>query len=56
VFELNYALQLAPWWTLQLDLRYMVHPSGDVPDPSNPTNATVVRNTFIAGSRSATKF
>ena len=30
-FELNYALQLAPWWTVQPDLQYIVHPGGNVP-------------------------
>jgi porin len=56
VFELNYALQLAPWWTLQPDLQYIVHPGGNVPDPADPTNATVVKNAFIAGIRSTIKF
>ena len=36
VFELNYQAQIAPWWTVQPDLQYIVHPGGNVPDPNNP--------------------
>jgi porin len=53
VFELNYALQIAPWWTLQPDLQYIVHPNGS----QNPDDATVrLENAFVAGMRSTIKF
>jgi porin len=54
VFELSYAAQIAPWWILQPDLQYIVHPGGNVPDPNN-ANATIA-NAFIAGVRSTIKF
>jgi porin len=54
VFELSYAAQIAPWWIVQPDLQYIVHPGGNVPDPDNP-NATV-GNAFVAGIRSTIKF
>jgi porin len=54
VFEANYAVQLAPWWVVQPDLQYIVHPGGSVADPNNP-NVTV-GNAFIAGVRSTVKF
>jgi porin len=54
VFELSYAAQIAPWWILQPDLQYIVHPGGNVPDPDNP-NVTV-GNAFVAGLRSTIKF
>ena len=54
VFELSYAAQIAPWWTVQPDLQYIVHPGGNVPDPNN-ANGTVA-NAFIAGVRSTIKF
>jgi porin len=54
VFELSYQAQIAPWWTVQPDLQYIVHPGGNVPDPDNP-NVTV-GNAFIAGIRSTIKF
>jgi porin len=53
-FELNYAIQLAGWWVVQPDLQYIVHPGGNVADPTNP--ATTVRNAFIVGVRSTIKF
>ncbi len=54
VFELSYALQIAPWWIVQPDLQYIVHPGGNVADPNN-ANA-VVQNAFVAGVRSTIKF
>jgi porin len=54
VFELSYQAQIAPWWIVQPDLQYIVHPGGNVPDPDDP-NATVA-NAFVAGLRSTIKF
>ena len=50
VFELSYQAQIAPWWIVQPDLQYIVHPGGNVPDPNNP-NVTV-GNALVAGVRS----
>lgn len=53
VFELSYALQVAPWWTVQPDLQYIVHPNGG----QNPDDPTVrLENAFVAGVRSTIKF
>jgi len=54
VFELSYQAQIAPWWIVQPDLQYIVHPGGNVPDPNDP-NATIA-NAFVAGLRSTIKF
>ena len=54
VFELNYATQIAPWWSVQPDLQYIVHPGGKVPDPDNPK--ATVGNAFVTGVRSTIKF
>ncbi|HEY5378284.1 MAG TPA: carbohydrate porin [Pseudolabrys sp.] len=54
VFELSYAARLAPWWTLQPDLQYIVHPGGNVADPNN--GSVAVANAFVAGLRSTIKF
>jgi porin len=54
VFELSYAAQIAPWWIVQPDLQYIVHPGGNVADPNN-ANATIA-NAFVAGVRSTIKF
>jgi len=55
LFELDYALQIAPWWVLQPDLQYVVHPGGNVADPNDPAGAPV-KNAFVAGIRSTIKF
>ena len=54
IFELSYQAQIAPWWTLQPDLQYIVHPGGNVPDPNNP--AAAIGNALVAGLRSTIKF
>ena len=54
VLELDYSLQLAPWWTLQADLQQIVHPGGHVPDPLNPAQA--IHDAFVVGARSTIKF
>ena len=46
--------QLAPWWIVQPDLQYIVHPGGNVPDPGNANAA--IPNAFVAGVRSTIKF
>ena len=54
VFEVSYAAQIAPWWTVQPDLQYIVRPGGNVADPDDP--AKTAGNAFIAGIRSVIKF
>jgi porin len=54
VFELDYSLQLAPWWTIQADLQQIVHPGGHVPNPLNPPQP--IADAFIVGGRSSIKF
>jgi porin len=53
VFELNYAAQIAPWWTVQPDVQYIVHPAGGQ-NGDDPTQA--IDHAFIAGIRSTIKF
>jgi porin len=54
VLELDYSLQLAPWWIIQADLQEIIHPGGNVPDPFNPTQT--IRDAFVAGARTTIKF
>jgi porin len=54
LFELSYAAQIAPWWIVQPDLQYIVHPGGNVPDPNNAN--LPLRNAVVAGARSTIKF
>ncbi len=54
LLELDYSLQLAPWWTLQADLQQIFHPGGHVPNPLNPPQA--IPDAFLVGGRSTIKF
>jgi porin len=54
VLELDYSLQLAPWWTFQADLQQIVHPGGHVPNPLSPPQA--IPDAFVVGGRSTIKF
>jgi porin len=54
VFEASYAAQIAPWWVLQPDFQYIVHPGGNVVDPHRPT--APVRNAAVIALRSTIKF
>lgn len=54
VFELSYIAQLAPWWTLQPDIQYIIHPGGNLPNPTNP--ASPVGNAFVVGVRTTITF
>ena len=53
VFELNYAAQIAPWWTVQPDVQYIVHPNGGQ-NPDDPTQG--LDHAFVAGVRSTITF
>jgi porin len=54
VFEASYAIQLAPWWVVQPDFQYIVHPGGNVSDPANPL--VPVKDAAVIGVRSVLKF
>jgi porin len=53
VFEVSYAAQIAPWWTIQPDFQYIVRPGGN----SDPASTGVpVRDAAVIGVRSTLKF
>ncbi len=54
LFEVSYIARLTPWWSIQPDLQYIVHPGGRVSNPLDPTR--VLGNTFIAGVRTTINF
>jgi porin len=54
VFELTYIAQVAPWWSIQPDLQYIVRPGGGVPGPNDPSRT--VGNALVAGVRSVINF
>lgn len=53
VLEASYAIQLAPWWVIQPDFQYIIHPGGRVSDPDNPLQP--VEDAAVIGVRSILK-
>jgi porin len=53
VFELDYSARIAPWWTIQPDVQYIIHPNGGQ-NPNDPTQR--IGNAFVTGLRSTVKF
>ena len=56
VIELTYQAQLAPWWTLQPDIQYIIHPGGNAPDPTSPGAVGTLQNALQVGMRTTAKF
>lgn len=54
LFEVSYVAQIAPYWSIQPDIQYIVRPSGGVPHPNNPN--AVIGNAFIVGARTTINF
>jgi porin len=54
LLELDYSLQLAPWWTFQVDLQEILHPGGNVPNPLAPPQP--IPDAFLIAGRSTIKF
>jgi porin len=52
--EATYAAQIAPWWLLQPDIQYIIHPSGGVPDPTRPGH--IIGNELVFGLHSSVTF
>ncbi|MEJ2623430.1 MAG: carbohydrate porin [Pseudolabrys sp.] len=53
VLEASYAAQITPWWVVQPDLQYIVHPNGG----QNPDDGTQsFDHAFLAGLRSTITF
>jgi porin len=47
--ELTYQYQVAPWWTIQSDMQYIVTPAGGVQNPDRP--AERIGNELVLGLR-----
>ena len=56
VIEFVYAAQIAPWWLVQPDIQYIIHPGGNVADPDDPTGLSTVPDSFVLGIRSTVTF
>lgn len=54
VLELTYQAPITPWLTVQPDFQYVIRPSGNVPNPIDPT--TTLGNAAVLGLRTSIKF
>jgi porin len=54
--ELTYRAQVTPWWTVQPDLQFILHPGGHVPDPTDPVGLRPTRDAVVLGVRTAIVF
>jgi len=54
VFEATYVYQVAPWWQVQADAQYVLHPSGGIVNPLNPGQK--IGNETVIGARTNITF
>jgi porin len=53
IFEVNYLAEIAPWWSVQPDVQYIVHPGGNV---QNASATGTVGNAWVVGVRTSINF
>ena len=56
VLELTYQAQITPWWLLQPDFEYVVHPGGHASDPADPTGRRPIADVVVLGLRTTISF
>jgi porin len=56
VLEATYQYQVAPWWTLQPDLQYVINPGAALPNPARDNQPVALKNALVIGVRSAITF
>ena len=56
VVELTYVAQLTPYWTLQPDLQYVIHPGGDIANPKDAGGTRPIDDAVVIGLRTTLKF
>jgi porin len=56
VIELTYQAALTPWWVLQPDFQYIIHPGGNVPNPNSEGGLKKTENAVVMGVRTTLKF
>jgi porin len=54
VVEATYQYQVTPWWQLQGELQYVLHPGGGIPNPNSPGSR--IGNELVAGVRTVVTF
>jgi porin len=54
VIELTYQVSLAPWWMVQPDLQYVIHPGGHIANPQN--SRSTLGDEAVIGVRTTVTF
>jgi porin len=54
--ELTYRAPLTPWWTVQPDLQYIIHPGGNIANPNAPSNGRSIPDALVGGVRTTIAF
>ncbi len=54
--ELTYQAKLAPWWVVQPDIQYIIHPGGNVPDLNDASGTHAIPNALVLGVRTIINF
>ncbi len=54
--ELTYQAKIAPWWVVQPDIQYIIHPGGRVADPDDVSGTGAIPNAFVLGIRTTVTF
>ncbi len=56
--ELSYSYVAAPWWTIQPDVQYIIHPAGFSADPNADASlpAAAMKDALVIGVRTAIQF
>ena len=56
VLELTYQAQIAPWWIVQPDFQFILHPGGQVPETDDPAEQRPIPNAIVLGLRTGIVF
>ena len=55
LLEFTYQAQIMPGWTVQPEIQYVIHPSGNVPNPNDPLS-TPIKDALVLGIRSVINY
>ncbi len=54
--ELTYQAKITPWWTIQPDAQYIIHPGGNVADPDDASGTQTIPDAVVLGVRTTISF
>jgi porin len=51
VVEATYVVQITPWWSVQPDFQYVIHPGGKILNPLDTTGTQTIDDAVVVGLR-----